>query len=58
MLKNDSDAQVAVIKGVAREMNAQMDKLQGSSSNAKEVGRKLMNSLGGIALTAAKVGIQ
>lgn len=57
MLKNDSDGQVAVIKGVAREMNAQMDKLLRSSSNVKEVGRKLMNSLGGIALTAAKVGI-
>lgn len=57
MLKNDSDAQVAVIKGVAREMNAQMDKLLGSSTTAREVGRKLMNSLGGIALTAAKVGI-
>lgn len=57
MLKNDSDPQVAVIKGVAREMNAQMDKRLCPSSNAKEVGRKLMNSLGGIALTAAKVGI-
>ena len=57
MLKNDSDAQVAVIKGVAREMNAQMDKLLGSSTTAREVGRRLMNSLGGIALTAAKVGI-
>lgn len=56
-LKNDSGAQVAVIRGVAREMNAQMDKLLGSSSNSKEVGRKLMNSLGGIALTATKVGI-
>lgn len=56
MLKNDSDAQVAVIKGVAREMNAQMDMLLGSST-AKEIGRKLMISLGGIALTAARVGI-
>lgn len=57
LLKNDSDAQIAVIKGVARELSAQMDQLMGKSAAVKEAGRKLLSSIGGIALTAAKVGV-
>ena len=56
ILKNDSEAQVAVIRGVARELSSQMDGLMGSSSVVKEAGRKLLSSISGIALTAAKVG--
>ena len=57
LLKNDSDAQIAVIKGVARELSAQMDKLMGTSAVVKEAGRRLISSIGGIALTAAKVSV-
>ena len=57
ILKNDSEAQVSVIRGVARELSSQMDALMGASSAVKEAGRKLLSSISGIALTAAKVGI-
>lgn len=57
ILKNDSEAQVAVIRGVARELSSQMDALMGTSSAVKEAGRKLLSSISGIALTAAKVGV-
>ncbi|HIU73741.1 MAG TPA: hypothetical protein IAC65_05760 [Candidatus Aphodousia faecipullorum] len=57
ILKNDSDAQIAIIRGVARELSSQMDRLMGASSVVKETGRKLLNSISGIALTAAKVGV-
>ena len=56
LLKSNSEAQIAVIKGVARELSAQMDKLMGTSAVVKEAGRRLISSIGGIALTAAKVG--
>ena len=55
LLKSSSDAQISVIKGVARELSAQMDKLMGTSAVVKDIGRHLVNSIGGIALTAAKV---
>lgn len=57
VLKNDSDAQISIIKGVARELSAHMNRLMGASSIVKEAGRKLLSSIGGIALTAAKVGV-
>lgn len=57
LLKDDNAAQLAVIKGVARELSARMDGLIGGSSVVKEAGRKLISSLGGIALTAARVGV-
>lgn len=57
ILKNDSDAQIAVIRGLARELSSQMDSLMGASSAVKEAGRKLLSSISGIALTAAKVGV-
>ena len=57
VLKNDSDAQISIIKGVARELSSHMNRLMGASSIVKEAGRKLLSSIGGIALTAAKVGV-
>ena len=57
VLRNDSDAQISIIKGVARELSAHMNRLMGASSIVKEAGRKLLSSIGGIALTAAKVGV-
>lgn len=57
VLKSDSDAQISIIKGVARELSSHMNRLMGASSIVKEAGRKLLSSIGGIALTAAKVGV-
>lgn len=57
ILRDDSEAQVSIIRGVARELSVQMNKLSGSASSVKEAGRKLMSSIGGLALTAAKIGV-
>ena len=57
VLKSDTEAQVSVIRGVARELTSQMDQLMGSSSTIQEIGRKLGSSIGALALTAAKVGV-
>ena len=57
VLKSDTEAQVSVIRGVARELTSQMDQLMGTSSTIQEIGRKLGSSIGALALTAAKVGV-
>jgi hypothetical protein len=57
MLKSSADTQTAVIKGVIRELNAQMVHLKKTSAKVKETGRQLLNSFSCLALTAARIGV-
>ena len=57
LLKDDKDALISVIDGVTRELSAQMNDFQRSSAKVKEAGRRLINSMAGFAMSAAKIGL-
>ena len=57
LLRDDRDALISVIEGLTRELSSQMDQFLKMSAKVKEAGRRLMSSMAGVAMSAAKVGL-